>query len=132
MQLLPLLESQSTVIFSCSPELELFIDEKLSLLFLVHSCGRFSFLSISSTHTRTQACAKHCKVTLLSTLYPHFVLLTGPIYPYCTPLSVRTAGRGSSTNRIAEVVYDASIGLWGYLHLRKGTISKLAPFDTDY
>ena len=31
-----------------------------------------------------------------------------------------TAGNRGSANRIAEVVYDASIGLWGYQHLRKG------------
>ena len=35
-------------------------------------------------------------------------------------------GGGGSTNRIAEVVYDASIGLWGYLHLRKGEALSLS------
>jgi hypothetical protein len=29
---------------------------------------------------------------------------------------------GGVGNKIAEVVYDASIGLWGYLHLRKDKV----------
>jgi hypothetical protein len=29
---------------------------------------------------------------------------------------------GGVGNKVAEVVYDASIGLWGYLHLRKDKI----------
>ena len=36
-------------------------------------------------------------------------------------LSTGWSGNSSSNNRIAEVVYDASIGTWGYMHLRKGT-----------
>ena len=51
---------------------------------------------------------------------------------FCSvPLLEVSSGRGGgSTNRIAEVVYDASIGLWGYLHLRKGGVHSCVELDT--
>ena len=53
-------------------------------------------------------------------LYLIFHVIISPHAPHCRLRLLADMQERGGASRIAEVVYDASIGLWGYLHLRKG------------